>query len=401
MKDGSADQNRGSTYLEKAESTDELTDQEFEDRSRNFKGTTTLPDLAVADIKANLGDFATKKQFDELWQKVDSITRRMNTAALREQDSTRSNEKIKRLENVVVHLQTEFSRLQRQIHCEPRAGDLLESSDDKQPAGTRSQTASKLDPCREECESREVAKRQSKKEKAEDHCLISKLRLELKEKQKAADEEREESERKDLKIDLLREHILEQSQELRKKGEIIQESRERCEELETILQTAQQQSVPETFGEDRIKSVHTTPTKVKHVRGEHEPSRKRCRPNSLLPDEEENILDRHMGDLTIRAGYFTVLDDGDFDLNMAASFVSYIGHDGNHSQLRSFFDHAIRDRWFCLDDVAGRGKSALGLDVKKCSQHKGNIRCILVMVTTIHSVRHLRFTYEGPEAADF
>lgn len=45
IKDGSADQNRGSAYLEKAESNDELTDQEFEDRSRNFKGTTTLPEL--------------------------------------------------------------------------------------------------------------------------------------------------------------------------------------------------------------------------------------------------------------------------------------------------------------------------------------------------------------------
>lgn len=324
----------------------------------------------------------------------------MNTTALKEQGSASSNEKIKRLENVVVHLQTELSRLQRQIHCEQRASDLSDSNNDKQPAGTRSQTASKLDPCREECESREVAKHQSEKEKAEDLCLISKLRLELKEKQKAADEEREESERKDLKIDLLRDHILKQSQELRKKAEIVQESRERCEGLETILQTAQQQSVPEAFGEDQIKSVHTTTTKVKHVRGEHEPSRKRCRPNSPLPDEEENIFDRHMGDLTIRAGYFTVLNDGNFDLNMAASFVSYIGHDGNHSQLRSFFDRAIRDRWFCLDDAADRGKSALGLDVKKCSQH-GNDRCMLVMVTTIHSVRHLRFTYEGPEAADF
>lgn len=325
----------------------------------------------------------------------------MNTTALREQDSARSNEKIKRLENVVVHLQTEFSRLQRQIHCEQRAGNLLESSDDKQPAGTRSsQKTSKLDPCREECESREVVKRQSEKEKADDLCLISTLRLELKEKQKAADEEREESERKDLKIDLLRDHILKQSQELRKKAEIIQQSRERCEELETILQTAQQQSVQEAFGDDQIKGVHATITKVKHVRDEHEPSRKRCRPNSPLPDEEENIFDRHLGDLAIRAGYFTVLNDGNFDLNMAASFVSYIGHDGNHSQLRSFFDHAIRDRWFCLDDVAGRGKSALGLDIRKCSQH-GNFRCILVMVTTIDSVRHIRFTYEGPEAADF
>ncbi|KAI6762682.1 hypothetical protein HG530_008662 [Fusarium avenaceum] len=356
---------------------------------------------AVADIKVNLGDFATKKQFDELSQKVDSFTRRMNTTALREQDNARSNEKIKRLENVVVHLQTEFSRFQRQIHCEQRASDLSDSSNDKQPAGTRSsQKTSKLDPCREECESREVAKRKSEKEKAEDLCLIGNLRLELKEKQKAADEEREESERKDLKIDLLRDHILKQSQELRKKAEIIQESRERCEELETILQTAQQQSVPEAFGQDQIKSVHTTPTKVKHVRDEHEPSRKRCRPNSPLPDEEENIFDRYMGDLTIRAGYFTVLDDGNFDLNMAASFVSYIGHDGNHSQLRSFFDHAFRDRWFCLHDAADRGKSALGLDVKECSQH-GSFRCILVMVTTIHSVRHLRFTHEGPEAADF
>jgi hypothetical protein len=30
------------TYLEKAESNDELSDQEFEDRSRNLRGTTTL-----------------------------------------------------------------------------------------------------------------------------------------------------------------------------------------------------------------------------------------------------------------------------------------------------------------------------------------------------------------------
>lgn len=41
MKDGSGDQNRGSTYLEKAESNDELTDQEFKYRSRNFRGTAT------------------------------------------------------------------------------------------------------------------------------------------------------------------------------------------------------------------------------------------------------------------------------------------------------------------------------------------------------------------------
>lgn len=41
MKDGSADQNRGSTYLEKAESNDELTDQEFKYRSRNSRDTAT------------------------------------------------------------------------------------------------------------------------------------------------------------------------------------------------------------------------------------------------------------------------------------------------------------------------------------------------------------------------
>jgi hypothetical protein len=40
MKDKSQDQNP--TYFEKAESDDELTDQELEDRSRNLRGTTTL-----------------------------------------------------------------------------------------------------------------------------------------------------------------------------------------------------------------------------------------------------------------------------------------------------------------------------------------------------------------------
>jgi hypothetical protein len=40
MKDGSQDRNL--TYLEKVESNDKLSDQEFEDRSRNFRGTTTL-----------------------------------------------------------------------------------------------------------------------------------------------------------------------------------------------------------------------------------------------------------------------------------------------------------------------------------------------------------------------
>ncbi|KAH7246457.1 hypothetical protein BKA59DRAFT_199188 [Fusarium tricinctum] len=325
----------------------------------------------------------------------------MNAVAPREQDSTKSNKEIERLQNVVVHLQTEFSRLQRQIHCEQRADDLLHSSNDKQPAGTRSsQKASKLDPCRTEYGSLEAAKRQAEKEKAEDLCLVSKLRLELKEKQKAADEEREESERKDLKIDLLRELSLEQSQKLRKNAEILQKSQERCEELEAILQTDRQQSVPEAFEEDQTKSVHTTTTKVNHIRGEHEPSRKRRRPNSLLPDQEENIFAQHMGDLAIRAGYFNVLNDGNIDLNMAASLVSYIGHDGNHSQLRSFFDYAIRDRWFCLHDTADRGKSARGLDVKKCSQHK-SVQCILIMVTIIDSVRHLRFTYDRSEAEDF
>jgi hypothetical protein len=343
-----------------------------------------------------------KKQFDELSQKVDTITRRMDTVALKEKDSAKSNEKIERLETVVVRLQTEFSRLQRQVHCEQRAGDSLDSSDDKQPAGTcSSQTASKLDQFRAKCESLEAVKRQAEKEKAEDLCLISKLRLELKEKQKVADEEREESERKDLKIDLLRELILEQDRSLKKNAGGFQESQERCKELETISQPAQQKSVSEAFGGYQIKSVHNTTTKeVKHPRDEHESSRKRRRPNSPPPDEEENIFTQHMGDLALRAGYFTVLDDGNFDLNMAASFVSYIGQGGDYRQLRAFFDHATPDHWFCLHDAVDKGTSALGLSVKKCSKHEC-VRCILVMVTLVDSARQLRFTYDRPEAGGY
>lgn len=324
----------------------------------------------------------------------------MDTIALKEQDSTKSNEKIERLETVVVRLQTEFSRLQRQRHCE-RAGDLLDSSDDKQPAETcSSQTASKLDQGQARCESLEAVKRQAEKEKAEDLCLISKLRLELKEKQKVADKERKESERKDLKIDLLRKLILDQDLSLEENVGVFQESQERCKELETISQPARQKSVSEAFGGYQIKSVHNTTTKeVKHPRDEHESSRKRRRPNSPPPDEE-NIFTQHMGDLALRARYFTVLDDGNFDLNMAASFVSYIGQGGDYRQLRGFFDHATPDRWFCLHDAVDRGTSALGLSVKKCSQHK-SVRCILVMVTLVDSTRQLRFTYDRPEAAGY
>jgi hypothetical protein len=326
----------------------------------------------------------------------------MDTIAVKEQDSARSNEKIERLETVVVRLQTEFSRLQRQIHCELRAGDSLDSRDDNQPAGTRSsQSASKLDQSRAKCESLEAAKRQAEKEKAEDLCLISKLRLELKEKQKVADEEREESERKDLKIDLLRKLILDQDQNLEKNSQVLQESQERCKELETILQTAQQKSVSEAFGGGQIKSVHNTTTKgVKHPRDEHESSRKRRRPNSPPPGEEEDIFTQHMCDLALRAGYFTVLNDGNFDLNMAASFVSYIGQGGDYSQLRSFFDHATPGRWFCLHDAVDKGTSALGLSAKKCNQHE-SVRCILVMVTLVDSARQLRFAYDRPEAAGY
>ncbi|KAM0246231.1 hypothetical protein ACHAP5_004853 [Fusarium lateritium] len=382
-------QDRNFAYVEKSESGDELTDQEFEETSRNLSGTTTLARRAVADIQADPRKFVTKKQFDELSQKFDSIT------ALEEQNSAKINKEIERLGAVVIPLQTKVSRLERQTHCEQFPGHMLDSSDDKQPAGTHSsRTSSKLSQYQANCESLEAAKRQVEKEKAGHLCLIRELRLELEEKQKAADEERAESERKDDKIIMLRESMLE-------KDRILRQKKERCEELEAVLQTAQQQRMPEAFGEDQIKSVHDTTTKeVKQSRDGRTSARKRRRSHSASPDEEENIFAQHMRNLALRVGYFTVFDDGEFDLNMAATVISHIGNYGDYSHLRSFFDYANRDRGFCLQDAADRGTSALGLNVKKCSQHE-SVRCILVRVTLVDSTRQLRFTYDRPHATGY
>ncbi|KAM0336812.1 hypothetical protein ACHAPQ_003792 [Fusarium lateritium] len=310
------------------------------------------------------------------------------------------------MRGVVVNLQTKVSLLERQRCYEQHAGDLLDSSDDKQPAGPRSsETSSKLDQYRTKYELSEAAKRKTEKERAEHLRLIRQLQVKLEEKQNAADEERAESERKDLKIDLLRKRNLEQYRSLesiKKIAEPLQKTKEHCNELQPILQIVQQLSVPGALGalgKDQIKTTHDTTTKeVKRSRDGHESARKRLRPNPPPSNEEENILVQHMGDLALRAEYFTVLNDGDFDLQMAATFTSYIGQDGDYRQLRSFFDHAYRDQWFCLQDVVNKGNSALGLNVKKCSQHE-IVRCILVKVTLVDSTRQLCFTYNRPHTA--
>ncbi|KAF4990362.1 hypothetical protein FGRMN_8497 [Fusarium graminum] len=374
--------------------------------SRSLKESTALSRPEASKAQTEASTFATTTQLDERPQKPEENTKSLGMAASKEE-----SEKIDRLEQAVKYLQTEVSRLGRQAQRQ----ELVDENNAPSVKTYDTQTLIEIERCRAKFKALEVAKRKAKKEKTDAHCIASILRHKLDEERKALEREKDQCEAKSLEIELLRDLALQQELRLWKTEKALRESKERCEQLEAHI-LAEQQLTP---GQEHIGSG----SEIKHLSelgeniagkeikvqgqekwpsalqdGHHIPNKKRRR-SSLQSDNEPNILAQHISKLASLTDDFLVVDDGNLDLNMAASFISKIGQAASYTQLQTFFEHGRPNHWFCLQDILEKGLYAYGMIVNKCSQHEG-LPCLLVMVTMVDSVRHLTLSYTRSAMAD-
>ncbi|KAF5674163.1 hypothetical protein FHETE_2996 [Fusarium heterosporum] len=348
---------------------------------------------------------------DERPQKPEENTKSLEVAFHKGEYGDLRDEKIDRLEEAVKYLQTEVSRLGRQA----QRYELVDENNAPSAKTYDAQTLIEIERYKAKFQALEAAKQKAEKEKTEAGSIASKLRQKLDEKRKALEGEKDQCEAKGLEIELLRDLTLQQEQHLLKTEKALRESQERCKQLEAHILTDQQQSL----GQEHIGSgsgikhinelgeittskeakVQTREEWLSALQDGHQTPNKKRRHSSLQSDKEPNVLAQHMSKLASLADDFLVVDDGNLDLNMAASFMSKIGQERSYTQLQTFCEHGRPNHWFCLQDVLEKGLYAYGMIVNKCSQHEG-LPCLLVMVTMVDSVRHLTLSYTRSAMAD-
>ncbi|KAM0343025.1 hypothetical protein ACHAPU_008926 [Fusarium lateritium] len=370
---------------------------------RNLKESTALTRLEASKMQTESSTFATSTKLDERPRKPEENTKSLDIVVSKEEYGSLHEKKIDRLEQAVIYLQTEVSRLGRQAQRQ----ELIDENDAHPAGACDTKTVIDIERIKAKFKALEAAKLKAEKEKTEALSVATKLRQKLDEKQEALDKKETQSEGKDLEIELLRDLTLQQEQRLGKTEKAFQTSREYCKQLKAQVCAGQQQNPEGHFGSDseisryRDMGENTTVKETKVQAQEewpnalqdgHDTPNKKRRRSSHQSDEEPNILAQHISKLASLADYFLVLDDGNFDLSMAASFISKIGQAGSYRQLQIFFEHAILNYWFCLQDILEKGLYAHGMSVNDCSQHE-RLPCLLVMVTVVDSMRHLTLSY--------
>ncbi|KAH7250246.1 uncharacterized protein BKA55DRAFT_690477 [Fusarium redolens] len=106
----------------------------------------------------------------------------------------------------------------------------------------------------------------------------------------------------------------------------------------------------------------------------------------------ETTVASPMNKLTLLAGYFPLVEDENFDLEMKAIFAGHLEVDRSFRRFEEFLETGHENSWYCIQDIVKYGYSfgSWNDNICKNEEHDG-VQCRQVKVTAVDSIRRLHF----------